>query len=117
MTADLSTQSARLRAFALRVARGERLWTEDDAIGALAEDADPAAWRSWRETQATSGQWFLWRDPAKPGDIHADQVEVGEDGRIEMKYGCGLNFYPECQPCRFAEDVRKIIKGREAEAA
>lgn len=72
--------------------------TELDAL-TLCDDPDPSAWKPWQETQAVAGQWFLWRDGVSP-DLHADQVDPDDQGFIALKYGCGLDYYPECQPLR-----------------
>lgn len=70
------------------------------------------AWRPIEEiTDAIDGQWFVWRDPASTQtDMHADRAIV-EDGKIVGKDGCGLLWYVECQPCRFADDVVEALKG------
>lgn len=109
----MTTQSDRLRAFALNEVAG-LLWpVNDDALVALAEDLDPNGWRPWQETQAEFGQWFLWRDPDEPHTLHADQADPDARGFIEMKYGCGLDFYPECQPLQMADDVKRAVADAE----
>lgn len=76
---------------------------------------DETSWIKWQDVaDAQDGDWFVWRDG--PEDIHVDQVIV-EDGKIIGKGGCGLDYYPECQPCRFADDVKSALaKGRTKEA-
>jgi hypothetical protein len=111
MTHNLTDyQIKRLRAFALKELSHGIFAVNDDALVPLAYDPDPNAWRPWQETPATSGQWFWWRDPSTPDDLHVDQVEPNEaTGLIEMKHGCGLLFYPECQPLTMPDDVAKAI--------
>ncbi|MGI4943674.1 MAG: hypothetical protein ACRYHQ_24435 [Janthinobacterium lividum] len=106
---DAVGQYARLRALALKVAEGSSLWLDDEALVALAEDPDPAAWRMWSATKAEEGAAFLWRDPAQPDRIHFDRVGVDAAGMIDAKYGCGLDFYPDCQPARFEADVLEVM--------
>lgn len=67
------------------------------------------AWRHHETVKdARSGQWFFWRDPIKPDDWHVDEVCV-ENDVIVAKAGCGLDFFTECQPCRFVEGADEII--------
>lgn len=103
-------QLDRLRRFVLTELATKLSRPDHKAVAALAGDPDEDAWRPWQEVKAEGGQWFLWRDPMQPGDMHADQVEPNEDGFIEMKHGCGLDFYPECQAAVLADDVREAIE-------
>jgi hypothetical protein len=99
----------RLRAFALDQIGNSLFGIDDEAVCALADDPDPDSWKPWEETKCESGQWFLWRDPFKPEKIHADQAEPDAQGYIHMKHGCGLIYYPECQPAKLADDVLAAI--------
>ena len=107
--------SSRLRDFALNEISHPDWSTNDEAVCALADDPDPDAWKSWKETKCEEGQWFLWRNPRNPDDIHADQANPDDNGFIDMKYGCGLDFYPECQPAKLADDVLAAIATAEEE--
>src|SRR4051812_30686051 len=66
----------RLRAFALKEISNSYWRVNDEAVCALVNEPDPDAWRLWQETQAEEGQWFLWRDPKDPDDLHADKAGI-----------------------------------------
>ena len=105
----------RLRQFALLVI-AEGHYMADVAILAVHGYSD----ENWKPHTAYSeiaeGAWFVWRDPDNPTEnIHVDQV-ITEAGKITGKYGCGLQWYSECQPCAFAPDlVDAIAKLEESE--
>ena len=106
-------EAARLRKFALAVLADPIRWEYGDQardlLVPLSGYADDA-WADWKSiVGAKDGQWFVFRDPDDPADMRADQVMASPKGRIEGKYCCGLDYYPECQPCRFADDVRQAL--------
>lgn len=105
----MDTQAGRLRAYAI-----EHLddFFACEAAAALALDLNPNGWQPWQGVRAAHGDWFLWRDPGSPNDIHADQVGVDGIGVIDSKFGCGLDYYPECQPARFDPEVWKLLADR-----
>ena len=106
---DASRACSRLRAYALgQLARGA-FGVDYEALVALAEEPDLQAWSPWQTMPAQDGQWFLWRDPERPDRLDADQAEPDESGFIVMKHGCGLQFYPECQPLRMTDEVRDAV--------
>ena len=110
----MDTQAARLRKFAIGFLSYEGCY-DDDALGALALNPYDGGWFHWgQRTMVVEGQWFLWRHPDHPGDIHADQVGVNENGQIDVKYGCGLDDYPECQPAHFDDEVRALLAAKQA---
>lgn len=108
-------QRERLRRFALEMVRQQSCY-DDEALAALARDPDPYAWTFWQTTPAHNGQWFIWRSPKSPNEFHVDQVDVDEAGYIEIKYGCGLVYYSECQPACFDAEVLAVLAANEAEA-
>lgn len=112
---------ARLRAAALCIIRDKLAWKHHSSdlynfLAAMSDYADDL-WSDYRSVKyASEGQWFAWRDPSDlEGGVHVDRVGVADDGAIQMKYGCGLSFATECQPCRFPEDVRKAIEAAEGQ--
>ena len=107
------SQLARLRKLAFKHLPDYPCGVNGDALAALAEEPDVNAWVPWQQAKATSGQWFFWRDPLDPTDMHADKVEPDDSGFIEIKYGCGLNYYPECQPLQMADDVKVAVEAAE----
>lgn len=115
-----ATEYERLRASAIRAIGDTFAWSAADYLpgGAMValSGYDDARWINWSDvTGAQDGDWFVWSDG--PEDIHVDQVIV-EDGKIIGKHGCGLDYYPVCQPCRFADDVKEAIeRGRAKEIA
>lgn len=102
-----------LRQFALMVI-SEDHHLADDAILAVCGFSD----EGWKPHTAYSdvieGTWFVWRDPDDiTNNVHVDRAMV-RDGKIFSKYGCGIKWYSECQPCSFAQDlVDAIAKGEE----
>jgi hypothetical protein len=108
---DPTTEYQRLRAMALQIIADPTEWKYTirdprDFLAPLSGYVDDS-WTEWEAvTNATDEQWFVWRDPSEPrgGRLHVDQV-AAHNGRIEAKYGCGLDYYTECQPCRFSDDV------------
>lgn len=115
MTDDTKDTTAytRLRAYVLATIADPDTWDwrhlAESFLLALSGYTD-GAWIRWEDcTDATDGQWFVWRDPDGISDTHVDRVMV-TDGKIVGKHGCGLGFYPDCQPCRFDDDVVQALK-------
>lgn len=104
--------AGRLRAFALSIINQTYGWsdTAHEAIAALSNAPTDDGWRSFgRLAGVQDGTWFFWRDPGNHADMHVDRAITDEAGRIEGKDGCGLNWYTECQPCRFDDEVAAAV--------
>jgi len=84
--------------------------SDGELVALLSELPAEDAWRPFTEvTDAQDDEWFLWRVPATPDDlIHADQV-AAENGRIDVKHGCGLDFYTECARFTMPPDVAELL--------
>jgi len=103
------------RKLALAVLRREGAWeTEAAAVAALGGGPNPDAWQPFGDVEGVQdGRWFYWRDPDEPTDMHTDRAIADADGRIEGKYGCGLTWYRECQPCALDQEaLAALAEGR-----
>jgi hypothetical protein len=106
------TEYQRLRAWAMRELADGLNWKYGEHYRAAMlppSGYTDDAWVHFEDlTDPVDMGWYVFRDPDKPADMHVDQLLL-EHGEIVGKGCCGLEFYSECQPCRFPDDVLALI--------